>query len=101
MELFRYDEETFVIHYRLGEQYVGHVAVNWNYVAKLYVSPKWRRRCLGATLLAAAEAEIARTGYDTVELDYVPEDIEKSQLEKFYRKNGYVTEEGTRFYKKL
>lgn len=101
MDLYRYDEETFVIHYQLDEQYVGRINVNWNYVAKIYVLPGYRRRGLGTALLAAAEAEIARGGYAEVKLDCIPDDVEKSRLDAFYRKNGYSTEDGIRFYKKL
>jgi ribosomal protein S18 acetylase RimI-like enzyme len=50
----------------------GLVAVAGNEVARLYVGPDRHRRGIGASLLAAAEAVVARAGHDTMSLGTTP-----------------------------
>ena len=79
LNLVEYDADGNVIAGILGGTYWG-----WMYVDILWVDENYRRRGIGAKLLAAAEAEAVRRGCHHVHLDTM-----SWQAPDFYKKHGY------------
>jgi GNAT superfamily N-acetyltransferase len=70
----------------LGDEIVGLVDVEANFVNALHVSPSHARRGIGRRLMDRAEAEIMAAGFATVELET---DTFNSQSRAFYAARGY------------
>ena len=79
LNLVEYDADGNVIAGILGGTYWG-----WMYVDILWVDENYRRRGIGAKLLAAAEAEAVCRGCHHVHLDTM-----SWQAPDFYKKHGY------------
>ena len=79
LNLIEYDADGNVIAGILGGTYWG-----WMYVDILWVDENYRRRGIGAKLLAAAEAEAVCRGCHHVHLDTM-----SWQAPDFYKKHGY------------
>lgn len=70
----------------LGDEVVGFVDIEANFVNALHVSPSHARRGIGRHLMDRAEAEIMDAGFATAELET---DTFNSQSQAFYASRGY------------